>query len=217
MDARLAPGAAAAAVPARPKEVTSMKDRVETLLATVFGAIFLGLAGVVAVETVARKLFNVSLQGADELGGYALAVGSTIAFSLALLGRNHIRVDVFHDRFPRWLQAALNWLSISTLAAFAVFIAWLAYKVIADTLQYGSTAQTPWATPLIWPQGVWFAGLVAFALVALALAVRATTLLAGGRIDTLNHDFHPKSAKEELKEELEDLKHRQAAGEGAPS
>jgi hypothetical protein len=39
-----------------------------------------------------------SLQGADELGGYALAVGSTIAFSLALMGRNHIRVDVFHER-----------------------------------------------------------------------------------------------------------------------
>jgi TRAP-type C4-dicarboxylate transport system permease small subunit len=194
-----------------------MKDRIENLLATVFGAIFLGLAGVVGVETVARKLFNVSLQGADELGGYALAVGSTIAFSLALLGRNHIRVDVFHDKFPRWLQAALNWLSISALAAFAVFIAWLAYKVIGDTLQYGSTAQTPWATPLIWPQSVWFTGLVAFALVALALAGRATTLLLFGRIETLNHDFHPKSAKEELTEELEDLKQRQAGGEGAPA
>ena len=102
-----------------------MKDRIETLLATVFGGIFLGLAVVVAVETISRKLFNVSLQGADELGGYALAVGSTIAFSLALMGRNHIRVDVFHDKFSRGLQAALNWLSIVTLAAFAVFIAWI--------------------------------------------------------------------------------------------
>lgn len=192
-----------------------MKDRIETLLATLFGGVFLVLAVVVAVETISRKLFNVSLQGADELGGYALAVGSTIAFSLALMGRNHIRVDVFHGRFPRSLQAALNWLSIVSLAVFGVFIAWIAFKVIGDTLQYGSTAQTPWATPLIWPQGVWFAGLVAFALVGLALAVRATTLLLGGRIDTLNHDFHPKSAKEELKEELEDLKQRQAGGEGA--
>ena len=66
-----------------------MKDRIESLLATVFGGIFLLLSAVVAVETVSRKVFNVSLQGADELGGYALAVGSTIAFSLALMGRNH--------------------------------------------------------------------------------------------------------------------------------
>ena len=199
-----APGSAAA-------KGVAMKDRIETLLATVFGGIFLVLSVVVTVETISRKLFNVSLQGADELGGYALAVGSTIAFSLALMGRAHIRVDVFHEKFPRGVQAALNWISIVSLAAFGAFIAWIAFKVIGDTLQYGSTAQTPWATPLIWPQGVWYAGLVVFALVAAGYAVRATLLLAGGRIDTLNHDFHPKSAKEELKEELDDLKARQAA------
>ena len=186
-----------------------MKDRIETLLATVFGGIFLTLSVVVAVETISRKLFNISQQGVDELGGYALAVGSTISFSLALMGRNHIRVDVFHDKFPRALQAALNWLSIVALAAFGAFIAWLAFKVIGDTLQYRSTAQTPWATPLIWPQGVWYAGLVTFALVAAGYALRATLLLFTNRIDTLNHDFHPKSAKEELKEELEDLAQRQ--------
>lgn len=191
-----------------------MKDRIETLLASVFGAIFVGLAVVVAIETISRKLFNVSLQGADELGGYALAVGSTIAFSLALMGRNHIRVDVFHDKFPRGLQAALNWLSIVALAALGAFIAWIAFKVIGDTLQYGSTAQTPWATPLIWPQGVWYAGLVTFSLVAAGYAVRATQLLLTHRIDTLNHDFHPKSAKEELKEELEDLAQRQGDSQG---
>jgi TRAP-type C4-dicarboxylate transport system permease small subunit len=194
-----------------------MKDRIETVLATLFGGIFLVLSVVVAAETISRKVFNVSLQGADELGGYALAVGSTIAFSLALIGRNHIRVDVFHERFPRGLQAALNWLSIVALAAFGAFIAWVAFRVIGDTLQYRSTAQTPWATPLIWPQGVWYAGLVTFALVAVGYALRATLLLVTRRIDTLNHDFHPKSAKEELKEELEDLAQRQGTSPGASS
>lgn len=211
VDTPPAAGAAAnpAAAPGTAHPGAAMKDRIETVLATTFGAIFLGLAAVVTVETLARKLFNVSIQGADELGGYALAVGSTIAFSLALMGRNHIRVDVFHERFPRRLQAALNWLSIASLAALGAFIAWIAFKVIGDTLQYGSTAQTPWATPLIWPQGVWYAGLVTFALVAAGYTLRATRLVLTGRIDTLNHDFHPKSAKEELKEELEDLAARQ--------
>ncbi|KQX88155.1 permease [Variovorax sp. Root473] len=188
----------------------------ETVLATAFGAIFLGLAFVVAIETISRKLFNISLQGADELGGYALAVGSTLAFSLSLLGRNHIRVDVFHERFSPRVQALLNWLSIVSLAVFSLFIAWVAFKVIQDTTAYRSTAQTPWATPLIIPQGVWYAGLVIFALVACALAWRATRLLASGDIRTLNNDFHPKSAKEELKEELDDLKARQHAGGAAP-
>jgi len=192
-----------------------LKARVESVLATVFGTIFLALAGLVTVETLSRKLFSVSLQGADELGGYALAVGSTIAFSLALMGRNHIRVDVFHDRFPPRVQAWLNWISVVSIAAFGVFIAYVAFKVIGDTLQYRSTAQTPWATPLIWPQGVWYAGLVVFALVAVGYAARATRLLLGGRIDQLNHEFQPKSAKEELKEELDDLAVRQAGEQGA--
>lgn len=192
-----------------------MKERIENALGTVFGLIFVGLAALVTVETAARKLFNVSLQGADELGGYALAVGSTIAFSLALIGRNHIRVDVFHERLPRALQAAMNWLSIVALAALAGFIAWIALKVLRDTLQYGSTAQTPWATPLIIPQSVWYVGLLTFAAVGVGFALRATWLLATGRIEQLNTDFHPKSAKEELKEELDDLAQRHGSSQEA--
>lgn len=207
---------AAPAAKAVPADRVDFRTRMETALATVFGVIFLGLAVIVTVETLSRKLFNISLQGADELGGYALAVGSTIAFSLALLGRNHIRVDVFHEKFPPRVQALLNWISILSLAAFALFIAWVAFKVIEDTMAYRSTAQTPWATPLIIPQSVWYAGLVIFALVACALAWRATQLLMRGDIATLNSDFHPKSAKEELKEELDDLKSRQTTEGAAP-
>lgn len=194
-----------------------MKQKIENLLACSFGAIFMLLAVVVTLETLSRKLFNVSIQGADELGGYALAVGSTLAFSLALLGRNHIRVDVFHDKLPRRLQGALNWLSITLLALLGGFIAWTAVAVIRDTIAYRSTAQTPWATPLIWPQSVWLAGLTLFALLAIGLALHASRLLVSGQLERLNHDFHPRSAKEELKEELDDLERRQepARGEAA--
>ena len=183
----------------------------ESTLANIFGIIFLALSVIVTVETIARKVFTFSIQGADELGGYALALGSTLAFSLALMGRNHIRVDVFHEFFSRRMQAALNWLSITMIALFAVVIALVSIKVLRETVEYGSTAQTPWATPLIYPQSLWYAGFVLFMLVAISYAARATYLLLTRRIDELNVEFHPKSAKEELKEELEDLEHRQAA------
>lgn len=197
------------ALPAKPQ--ASLKEHIEMALAWVFGGIFLSLAMIVTVETLARKLFNVSLQGADELGGYALAVGSTISFSLALMGRNHIRVDVLQEKLSPRVQGLLNWFSVTSIALFGAFMAWVATKVIADTMAYGSTAQTPWATPLIWPQSVWYGGLVIFALVAIGYALRATRLLAAGRLDVLNRDFGPKGAKEELKEELDDLAQRQAA------
>ena len=188
--------------------------RLESILANVFGAIFLVLSVIVTIETIARKVFTFSIQGADELGGYALAVGSTIAFSLALIGRNHIRVDVFHERFPPRAQAWLNWISSVLLALFTIIIVVVSWQVLRDSVQYGSTAQTPWATPLIWPQGLWYAGFLAFMVLTIGYAVRATVLLFRGRIAELNVEFHPKSAKEELKEELDDLTHRSA---GAPA
>jgi len=184
--------------------------RLEDILATVFGAIFIVLAVVVTVETLVRKLFNFSLQGADELGGYALAIGSTIAFALAVAGRNHIRVDVFHERFPRGLKAFLNWLSIVLLAGLAMLFVVVSWRVLMESLEYRSTAQTPWATPLVYPQGLWYAGLVLFMLMGVGFALRATWLLVTRRIDELNEEFHAKSAKEELKEELDSVKDRQA-------
>jgi TRAP-type C4-dicarboxylate transport system permease small subunit len=194
-----------------------MKARVEQLLGTVFGLVFLGLAAVVTVETVLRKLFNVSLQGADELGGYALAVGATLGFSLALLGRAHIRVDVFHDRLPRPLQLVLNWLSVVSLAALALLMAWLAWFVVQDSRAYQSVAQTPWATPLVYPQAAWLAGLMIFGAVALFSALRVSWLLLSGQTERVHRDYGPRSTRDEVDEELEDLKSRgSAAARGAP-
>lgn len=185
-----------------------MKTRLENILGILFGTIFMTLVALVTVETIARKLLNVSLQGVDELGGYALAIGSTISFSLAVFGRNHIRVDVLHQHYPDWLKAVMNWLSAFSLAAFAVFLCWVAIQVLLDSVTYGSTAQTPWATPLIYPQSLWYAGLVIFAIVSSCFAAWATYLLLTGKQQDLIHEFQPKSAKEELKEELDDLAQR---------
>ncbi len=187
-----------------------MKDAIERWLGTVFGLIFVALSVVVAVETLIRKVFNFSLQGADELGGYALAVGATIAFSLALMGRTHIRVDIFHDRLPAPLQTLLNWASIVSLAAFAGLMAWLAWFVIQDSLAYQSVSQTPWAILLAYPQSAWLVGLMMFALVSAGYAGYATVLLLSGRSSTLNAMFGPRSTKEEVAEELDDLKTRTA-------
>jgi TRAP-type C4-dicarboxylate transport system permease small subunit len=189
-----------------------MKDKLERALGTVFGLVFLALACVVTVETISRKAFNFSLQGADELGGYALALGSTLAFTLALMGRSHIRVDVFHERLPAWLRTALNALSVIGIALLALLMAWVARAMLADSIQYRSVAQTPWATPLVYPQAAWFIGLAVFALAAAGYALRALWLLARGRRDRLDREFSPRSTREEVDEELEDLKARSAEG-----
>ena len=178
------------------------------LLGRIFGYMCLALSVLVSAETIMRKAFDMSIQGADELGGYTLAVTSSLAFSVALIGRNHMRIDLLHFRLPKVAQAMLNWLAIVAVAAFAGLLAWTAHDIVADSVAYHSTAPTPWATPLVYPQGLWYAGLAIFALVAAILAIRATVYLLRGRIDELSIAFSPKAATEELSEELAAAKSR---------
>jgi len=179
--------------------------RVETILSCIFGYMFIALSLFVTAETILRKVANFSFQGADELGGYALAVGSSLAFTIALIGRSHIRIDILHEHFPRYIRAVLNWLAAVLLAAFGILLIKVTYKVVVDTMDYSSTAPTPWATPLIYPQGVWFITLAIFGVIATLYALHATRLIFTGRIDEINEEFHPKGAMEELSEEMEDL------------
>ncbi|MFT7391280.1 MAG: TRAP-type C4-dicarboxylate transport system permease small subunit [Paracoccaceae bacterium] len=185
-------------------------DRLATYLSRIFGWSLLFLSGFVALETILRKAFNTSLQGADELGGYVLALGSALAFSVALLERAHIRIDVLHQRFSLRAQAVLDWLSAMSLAGLGVFLLYVGWFVITDTLDYQSVAATPWATPLIWPQGVWYAAMSVFSLIAIGLAGRATALFAAGRLVDLAVEFNPKGAADELAEELSDNSARAA-------
>ena len=178
------------------------------IAAIVFGYGLLVLSAVVVVEAVGRKLLGFSVQGADELGGYVFAVGSALCFATALVERGHIRIDLFHAMFRPGLRAALNWLSIVLMAAFAVVIAWLAWLQLADSAEYHSTAPTPWATPLVWPQALWVGALVLFALLAVSFALDATRLLLGGRLNELARHYGPKEALEEVREELADLERR---------
>ena len=58
------------------------------------------------VEMVTRKLFNFSLQGVDEIGGYTLAVTSALGLFVHAAGtRGHTRVDFLLSRLPAWLCA----------------------------------------------------------------------------------------------------------------
>ena len=185
--------------------------RLETAGAWLFGLVFVVLSLAVTLEVTLRKVMNVSLQGVDELGGYALAVGSALAFSLALVARAHIRIDLVHERLPRALRVPMNLVAVLTLAATAAALPVLAWFALSDSISMNSTAQTPWATPLRWPQSVWFAALAAFALVAIGSALRAVGLVLGGRIEQADREYGPRGTKEELQEELADIEARGAA------
>lgn len=189
--------------------------RLEKAAAMAFGFAFLALAGAVAAETFLRKVFNRSLQGVDELGGYILAVGAALAFAVAFTAQAHIRIDVIHERLPRPLRVFLNVLAMPALAACALSAVTMAWFALQDSIQFNSTAQTPWATPLYLPQSSWVVALALFALLTVVGTLRVFGLLATGKGAEIDRRYGPRGAKAELEEELADLKARGGAGPAA--
>ncbi len=174
----------------------------------IFGVMMLILALAVTAETLLRKLFSISLGGVDELSGYAIALGAPLAFAVALLERSHIRINLFYLKLAPKRQAFLDALAVLALGALALFLFVFTVQTVRDTHQYQSIAQTPWATPLIYPQALWLVAMLAFALPAAWLAVKALVLLLKRDWAELTRRFGPESVDDELKAELEDLQRR---------
>lgn len=183
-------------------------ERIAQFISRLFGVALLFLSGFVALETVLRKVFNTSLQGADELGGYVLAFGASAAFVVALIDRAHVRIDIVHQKFPLRVQAWIDFAAVLSLGVLGVFFLYIGWFVIGDTIAYKSTAATPWRTPLIYPQSAWYAGLAFFAFCSFWLSFRALRLVIAGRILDVTREFNPKTAEEELAEELDQLSTR---------
>ena len=182
--------------------------KLEALAATVFGLAFLVLAVAVTAETIMRKVFNQSLQGVDELGGYILALAGAMSFSVALVARAHIRIDIVHDHLPAPLRVAFNVLASLSILACAAALLRMAWFAFDESAALGATAQTPWATPLKYPQALWVVALVPFLLVCGVEVARILTLLFRRQFRTIDRTYGPRTAQEELEDELADLKLR---------
>lgn len=183
------------------------------LSGVVFGIIMLALSFAITAETLLRKFFHFSLGGIDELGGYAVAIASPLAFTVALVQGGHIRITQLSAKMPLAAQAVLDGVSTIAMGALAIYFLYFSIDTVADTNTYKSIAQTPWATPLIYPQSVWLVAMAVFAVAALVLSARSALLLARRDWAALRREFGGASAQEELDAELEDLRNREAASQ----
>ncbi|MCS2610699.1 TRAP transporter small permease subunit [Halomonas dongshanensis] len=179
------------------------------VMGIVFGTLMLLLAVLITIETLIRKFFSLSFGGIDELGGYAIAVAAPLAFGVAMIEQSHIRINLLHMRLPTAVKAVLNALAALSLGLLAAFLLYFTAHTVLETHDYRSIAQTPWATPLIYPQAVWLVAMSIFAVSAAVLSLKALLLLIKRDWPALNQRFGPASASEELEAELFDLKQRE--------
>lgn len=173
----------------------------------------LAAALLIGVDVTLRKFFNASIGGADELAGYALAIGTAWSLGAALLDRAHIRIDSLYVLLPRWLRLALDFAGIALLIAFFGLIARHGWNVVQQSWVSGSRSQSALQTPTVLPQSIWLAGLALFFLIGLALLARAAILAARGEAAAAEKLISTRSAAEEVQQEIEE----QWSGPRSPS
>ncbi|MCR9156897.1 MAG: TRAP transporter small permease [Rhodobacteraceae bacterium] len=169
------------------------------LIGILGGYACLGLSFLIVFEILARKLFNFSLQGVDEIGGYVVAVAGTFGMALAAVERAHTRIDVLLLRLPFRVQAALNLLAYVALGLGAGFMAYMSWRTLSESLLFNSVSSSPLQTPLWIPQSLWVAGLVVFAIAALWSACRGVFALRIG-LEAASRALAPPSIAEEIEE-----------------
>ena len=178
------------------------------------GALVLLAALLIGADVVMRKFFSASIGGADELAGYALALGTAWALAAALLERAHIRIDSLYVLLPRRLRFALDVAGLVLLIAFFGLTAWHGWGMVAQSWTAGSRSQSALQTPIVIPQLGWFLGLVVFVAIGMAVLVRTVVLAARGQHAAVARLIGTRSAEEEVDDEIRDLQARGRHGDG---
>ena len=166
------------------------------------GALILLAAVLIGVDVVLRKFVSLSIGGADELAGYALAIGTSWGLGAALIERAHIRIDSLYVLFPNALRVVLDIAGLVLFVGFFALVTWHARLVLDQSWVSGSRSQSAIETPVILPQVVWFGGLLLFFVVGVVLLIEALRRLLRGDVQGTVALIGTRSAEDEVQEEI---------------
>lgn len=165
------------------------------------GALLFLAAFTVSVDVVLRKLFTVSLGGADELSGYAFAIGTAWAFAFALLRRANVRVDALYQHLPLKFCALLDILALLALGWFVAYLAYFGWQVLETSWSLSARSNSALKMPLWIPQALWFAGLAAFVTTLALLLARSLAALLAGDWQAIHDLVGARSVREDAEDE----------------
>src|SRR5438067_1223546 len=173
------------------------------------GALILLAAVLIGIDVLMRKFLTASIGGADELAGYALAIGTAWGLGAALIDRAHIRIDSLYVLFPRKLRLLLDLTALLLFVAFFALMSWHGLGVVSQSWTSGSRSQSALETPTVIPQLMWILGLIGFVVVGFLLLGYALMLALRGDAQAMARAIGTRSAEEEVEDEIRDLKQRE--------
>jgi len=167
------------------------------------GVLILSAAGVVSVDVLLRKFVSVTLGGADELSGYALAIGSTWSFAFVMLSRSNVRIDALYQMMSRRWAVVCDLIALTALLVFASVVAWYGFTVMSYAWEIGSRSNSSLAVPLAVPLTLWWIGYAWFVLCGLVLMLRSVSAMFSRDFHLVNRLIGARSIQEEAAEELQ--------------
>jgi TRAP-type mannitol/chloroaromatic compound transport system permease small subunit len=188
--------------------VNGLVAAVSLWMARIGGALLIAASVVISFEILARKFLALPFNVGTELSTYALAVSTSWSFAFTLLHRSHIRIDVVRNRLPPLGKAALDALALVSLALTSALLAWYLFDTVEASWTLGARENTPLGTPLIIPHGLWYVGLVWFALVCFVQLVPVARAAVRGDVEGISRNAGPSGVDEEIEEVLATVESR---------
>jgi TRAP-type C4-dicarboxylate transport system permease small subunit len=135
------------------------------------GALLICSSLLITIEVFVRKVFSISIGGADEIVGYAFAIFTAISLPYALIHKANIRIDIFYRKLPDKVRPYLDLFAHICLSGFVILLTLSAYDLATNSFMSNSRAISPLGTLLYIPQSIWLVGLITFSLTLIVLFI----------------------------------------------
>ena len=134
-----------------------------------------------------RKLFVISITGANEISGYAFAIAGALAAAFALLDRAHTRIDAAYRFLSHRTRILLDFLALLCILGFIGFLTLRVALVLSESFRLGARSNTPLEVSLWIPQSLWLLGLLVTWFVGFILFVRSVRAFRSNDLGTVTH------------------------------
>ena len=120
------------------------------------------MVGVLAMvlASVLGRLLDFNLRGSDAYAGYCMAAAAFLALAHTLKRGEHIRVNLFLERFGARVSRALELWSHAAGSAFCIVLAAYCVRLVWQSHAFNDISQGNDATPLWIPQIAMAAGAI---------------------------------------------------------
>lgn len=169
------------------------------------GWMFALCAFFITFEVLARNFLGWSTRSTTELSGYILAIGISWGLAHALAERVHVRIDIFVNKLPAAARYPLHAVALGLLLVLAAAMAYGAWYITNESIDFRAADMSGLRTPLAIPQGLWGAGIAVFALLCLVMFVEVLWLLARRRGAEVERMLGSRTYEDEARETLEAL------------